>query len=194
MATDAILTQLGPGRVTRWAFNSDMEYRNACEAESEFIQSIETELSRQLDCKVKLPSSLYLEQEIGDNDEEESYAMVVGGSEGLSWLQESIQEFFVDGNACLAEQFQHILNHSLVSGIYIPVDFPRPFVLQLRRDTVSVGSLFQLRRELAVWLEKIFQNHSHVDIKVKEIMKEYAANLNLVINAAEKEGKAIELI
>ena len=206
MSIDATIIVLGPGRVAEWAFDNQADYAKACEEEAKFIPRLETELSRQIGQEIRLPASLLDMKSMSSGTDTESYCEIVGGSEGLRWLQDSIESFTAAqhnfrssqpiGNISANElcSFHHILKHDAVSGIFLPIDFPEPFTLEHRGDHISVASLPRLRQELQIWKEQIFPFHMQKNHNLALVWQEYFDNLLSITDLALRQGKAIELI
>jgi hypothetical protein len=198
MSIDATLTILGPHRVADWAFDNREDYVRACEEEEALIPRLEAELSRQIGRETHLPASL-LTIEPTDGDDGENRCEVVGGSEGLKWLQESIESYTAartvgSRRTDQRRYFRHALEHDAVTGIFLPVDFSNPFTIEHRGDLVSVGSLPRLCAELRIWKATIFLFHMEKNPDVAPVWREYCENLASMTDLALQKGKAVELI
>lgn len=176
MATDAMVTVLGPARAHRWACESEADYARWRAAEADRVLRIEAELTRQLERPATLgPPLVPDEASAGPVD---ALSLPVGPlGEGIAWIR--------DGAA--AGRTPHLAFGRSAAGLFLPLDFPEPFIVPCGADLDEVRSIARACRELESWLAARAGD-------VARGVLAHARNLALVLAEACELGLAVELV
>jgi hypothetical protein len=181
MAIDAFITVLGPARVELDFCEDRADYERARRREIVFIEALERELSARLGVPAHLESPLVPHRsvdgpEIGYREASHLPPMYVGhDGEGLTPLRAAARDAGLDA--------PHLMDHDSCTGLYLPIGFPRPFLVRNGDEDVSVGSAIGLDAELAR-LEPILTDPYD---------RTRASNLQTAVREALARGLAIEL-
>jgi hypothetical protein len=179
MAVDAWLTVLGPARVERDLFGDPADYESARRRELALLEAIESELAAQLGVATRIDPPLAPHRSLEGPEVEPVEVpppLEVGRlGEGLGPLQAAAHDAGIDA--------PHLVEHDPCSGLYLPIDFPRPLRIRSGSESVSVGSAIGLATELA-----------RIDpLLVDLVDRARARNLQFMVREARARGLAVEL-
>ena len=199
MAVFAFPIIIGPEALLEWTFEDKGAYNLARKKEHKFVSTLQEILSAQLGGPIAFDNRLIGVKTESKLDEFNEMKLPIGNNEGLIWLKESIKKWFEEKGGKSAEQvsrssFSHLMEHSPISGIFLPIDFSRSFNCNLRGDSISIGSSIKVKKELDLWLTQILPWHEKKASASGKIYKYYAKNFIDVIDFSIEKGVAVEIL